>query len=88
MKLKKKINLVIIDEKKIFDKILIYYLWSGEKCKPFRIDNRTETSNKCSGLVFDLGMHAEMGHQMNVIDPGSRKNCYLIFLRPRPLLKI
>lgn len=46
-------------------------LRGGEHVKPLGVDDAAEASDEGGGLLFDLGVHAEVSHQVDVADPGA-----------------
>lgn len=40
--------------------------------EPLWVDDAAEAPDECGSLLLDLGVHAEMGHQVNVADPGGQ----------------
>lgn len=37
--------------------------------QPLWVDDAAEASDECGRLLLDLGVHAEVGHQVDVADP-------------------
>ncbi len=46
-------------------------LGGGEHVQPLWVDDAAEAPDECGRLLLDLGVHAEVGHQVDVADPGG-----------------
>lgn len=41
--------------------------------QPLWVDDAAEAPDECCGLLLDLSVHAEVGHQVDVADPEGWK---------------